>query len=95
MAVQYTCPPESVGTRLRVESGGASVEGRLLRAYNPEPRMRPTRDPKKRSIQTFATQHLGEIQLDARRQRITLRALNKPGDCICDIKCVSLEAVCK
>ena len=91
VSIQYTCPPEAVGTKLRVEAGGnASVEGRITNAYNPEPRQRPTRHPKKRFIQTFATQRLGAIQLSAGHQRITIRALNKPADRVCDLKSVSL-----
>ena len=90
-AIQYTCPPEAVGTHLRVDGKGAFVEGEIENAYNPEPRQRPTRHPKNRFIQTFATQSLGDIHLDQGRQRITLRALSKPADSVCDLKSLSLR----
>jgi arylsulfatase A len=92
VAIQYTCPPAAVGTRLQIEAGGAAVEGTIVRAYNPEPRQRPTRHPKKRFIQTFATQQLGEVYLKQGRQRITIRALDKLSHQVCDLKCVSLKA---
>ena len=91
VSIRYTCPPESVGTRLRVETAAAHVERPIERAFNPEPRMRPTRHPKKRFIQTFAEQSLGEMRLTKGRQRITIRATTMPGDRICDLKCVELR----
>lgn len=91
VAVQYTCPPEAVGTKLRVECGGDHVDGMLAEAYNPKPRMRPTRDPKKRFIQTFATQSLGKIEFKEGRQRVTIRSLNAPAGTVCDLKCVRLN----
>ena len=89
--VRYTCPPDAVGTRLRVDGKGAFVESNIKNAYDPEPRQRPTRHPKKRFIQTFAEQTLGEIHLDQGRQRITLRALTKPAERVCDVKSLSLR----
>jgi arylsulfatase A len=91
VAIQYTCPPEAVGTLLRVDGQGAFVEGKIETAYNPQPQLRPTRHPKKRFIQTFATQSLGQIHLDQGRQRITLRALSKPAESVCDLNLVSLR----
>jgi arylsulfatase A len=93
VSVRYTCPEDAVGTRLRVESGGDHVEGELTRAYNPEPRQRPTRHPKKRFVQTFAVQSLGEIRLEEGCGRITIRALNKPSERVCDLKCITLRRV--
>jgi hypothetical protein len=86
VSLMYTCPPEAVGTKLRVEAGGSIVEGTILRAYDPEPQQRPTRHPKKRFVQTFARQLLGEIHLEKGRQRITIRALSKTADRVCDLK---------
>jgi arylsulfatase A len=93
VSIQYTCPVDAVGTKLRVETGGTSLEGEITRAYSPEPRLRPTRHPKKRFIQTFATQRLGEIQLDQGPQQITIRAQTKPADQVCDVKCLLLRRI--
>ncbi len=93
VSILYTCPPEAVGTRLEVEANGSSVEGAITRAYNPKPRQRPTRYPKRRFIQTFASQSLGPIELKKGRQRITIRAIAKPADVICDLKSVCLRRI--
>jgi len=91
VTLMYTCPAEAVGTRLRVEAPGSATEGAIREAYNPEPALRPERHPKRRYTQTFARLDLGAIQLDAGRQRITLKALGKPGERVCDLKSVWLE----
>lgn len=91
VSIRYTCPPEAVGTRLRVEAGERFLEGSITRAYHPEPRQRPTRHPKKRFIQTFATQRLGEIRLAKGRGRITIRALSRPADHVCDLQSLVLR----
>ncbi len=93
VSIQYTCPPDAVGTSLRVESTADSTDGKIARAYNPEPRLRPTRHPKKRFVQDFAVQTLGGIRLAEGRQRITIRAMNKPAESVCDLKCVTLRLV--
>ena len=93
VSLLYTCPPEAVGTRLQVEASGSSVEGAIARAYDPEPGQRLTRSPKKRFIQSFATQRVGEMSLGKGRNRITLRALSKPADRVCDVKSVRLRLV--
>jgi len=93
VSIRYTCPADAIGTKLRVEANDADVEGEIFRAYAPEPRQRPTRHPKKRFIQSFATQPLGHLQLVKGPQRITIRALSKPSDQVCDLKCVLLNKV--
>ena len=91
VTLMYTCPPDAVGTKLRVEAISSSVEGTIQKPHNPEPVPRPTRHPKKRFTQTFARLDLGEIHLDAGRQRLTLRALSKPAESICDVKSLWLR----
>ena len=91
VSIRYTCPAESVGTKLRIEFGNKPVEGALAREYNPEPRQRATRSPKKRFVQTFAEQTLGEIDLQAGRQQVIIRALSAPGKSVCDLKCIGLR----
>ncbi len=91
VAIDYTCPLEFVGTRLRVETKKDAVQRAIDIAYNPQPRQRPTRHPKKRFVQTFAKQSLGVIQLEPGRQRLTLRALNIPAHGACDVQSLSLR----
>ena len=92
VTLMYTCPPDAVGTRLRVEAPGSAAEGAIREAYDPEPTLRPERHPKRRYTQTFARLELGEIQLDVGRQRITLKAVSKPGERVCDLKSIWLQA---
>ncbi|NOX54313.1 MAG: arylsulfatase [Planctomycetes bacterium] len=91
VTVRYACPRQSVGTRLRVEAGREAVEGAITRAHPPQPRLRPTRSRKVRYIQTFATATLGTIALDKGQQRITLKAVDRPGPIICDVQSIGLR----
>jgi len=93
VTLMYTCPPEAVGTRLRVEAAGSSVEGQIEKPYDPEPSLRPSRQRKGRYTQTFAPLKLGRIHLDKGRVRITVRALTRPADRVCDLKSVWLRRV--
>jgi hypothetical protein len=91
VTVKYTCPADSVGTRLRIEADGDSVEAALAEAFDPPPRQRPTRFPKKRFIQTFKSQRLGELVLKEGPQRITIRAVDLRGSRVCDLKAIGLR----
>lgn len=91
VGIQYACPPQAVGTRLRVDAGGASIEGQIARAHAPAPRLCPTRTSKKTYMQDFAAQEIGEMELEKGRQRLTIRGIEKPGDAFCDLKSVRLR----
>ncbi|MCB1121220.1 MAG: arylsulfatase [Verrucomicrobiae bacterium] len=91
ISVLYTCAPDAVGTVLRVETESHHTDGKLQKAFNPEPRQRPTRHPKRRFIQDFASQYLGTMTLEKGRQHIKIRALQKSGDRICDLKAIVLK----
>ncbi len=93
VTLMVTCPPQAVGTRLRVEAGGASVEGTIEKPYDPPPVLRPTRSPKKRYIQSFTPLLLGRIRLGEGPTRVTVRALNKPAARVCDLQSVRLRRV--
>lgn len=93
VSLMYACPPEAVGTKLRVESGNSTVEGSIQQAHEPQPVLRPSRQKKRRHTQTFAVQSLGEIRLDKGRASITVRALSKPADQVCDLKSVWLRRI--
>ena len=93
VTLMYACPPEAVGTRLRVEAGNSAVEGSIQQAHDPQPVLRPSRQKKRRYTQAFAELELGEIQLGEGRERITVKALSKPADRVCDLKSVWLRRV--
>ena len=91
VTIKYTCPVDSVGTRLRIQTDGDSVEATLTEAFNPPPQQRSTRFPKKRFIQTFKSLHLGELVLKEGPQRITIRAVDVRGSRVCDLKAIGLR----
>lgn len=93
VSIAYTCPPEAVGTTLRVEAGESVVEGTINHTYNPEPRLRPGRDNSTWFIQTFESLPLGKSYLQQGRQRITIRALTNTVSPICDLKSLWLHRV--
>ncbi len=93
VSLMYACLPEAVGTKLRVESGDAAVEGSIQQTLEPQPVLRPSRQKKRRHTQTFAVMSLGEIQLDKGRASITVKALSKPADQVCDLKSVWLQRI--
>jgi len=92
--IVYACLTESVGIKLRidVENLDSALEGELERAYPPNPKVRPTRHRKQRSVQTFSTQKLGKITLSKGRTNLHLRALNKlTAREICDVRAIRLK----
>ncbi len=91
VSLMYACPLEAVGTKLRVESGDSAVEGSIQQTHDPQAVLRPSRQKKRRHTQTFAIRSLGEIKLDEGRARITVKALSKPADQVCDLKSVWLR----
>ena len=93
VTLMYTCPPKSVGTTLLVETAKSSVTGRISKAYNPKPRQRPSRQTKRRFIQTFASMKLGTVDLRKGRGRITIRAITRPGDHLCDLQSIRLRRI--
>ena len=94
VSIMYTCPPEAVGRKLHIDAGGSTLEAPILRAYSPEPRQRPTRSPKRRFVQTFAKQPLGELHLNKGLQRVTIRAVGETAaNGVCDLKSVWLRRI--
>lgn len=92
VSIRYACADDAVGTTLRVSAGDSSVEGTLQKVHEPNPVQRPTRIDKKRFVQTFATQSLGEIELPAGKTRLVLEAVNAIGKQICDVHSLIVTA---
>ena len=93
VSLMVACPPEAVGTKLRVEAAGSAVEGRITKAHNPEPKLLPERRNRNRYTQTFAQLKLGQLDLGKGRLRVTVKALSKPADRVCDLQSVWLRRV--
>ncbi len=94
VALKYVCSKANVGSRLRVEVGGKSVEGRIEKAHDPQPIPSPDRVPRGEVYEkTWATLELGEVELRPGRTRLAVKALSKPGPQVVDLKAVQLRKV--
>jgi arylsulfatase A len=93
VSLKYACTKDAVGTRLRVSAAGSSLDGAIETAHEPNPVQRPTRIDKKRFVQTFALQELGDIDLQRGSTRITIEAVHKPAGEVCDVHSLILKRV--
>jgi len=91
--IKYACPQAAVGTKLRVSSSNSSVVGTILSAHKPNPQQRRSRIIKKRFVQTFALQSLGEIDLQLGKTRIKIETIHQPGKQVCDVHSLILKRV--
>ena len=87
VALKYICPKSDVGATVRVEAGGASVEGAIDKAQ--EPNFVPSPDREKRQEvyeRRWALKTLGTLTLPKGRTTLTVKALTKPGAAVMDLK---------
>jgi hypothetical protein len=90
----YTCPAKNVGTKLRVEIAGKTVEGMVEKPYDPQPIASPDRVPRGEVYEkVWAPLTLGTIELAKARAKLVVRALEIPGDQALDLKAVRLRRV--
>lgn len=91
-AVFYTCPPTSVGTRLRVEAGSANAEGAISAAFDPPAEAGPNRSPIGAALRKdWRPLVLGTLNLPKGQTRLVVRVLDKPGPTAIDLKGVRLR----
>lgn len=87
----YTCPAGDVGSKVRVEAGGASVEAVVAKAHDPEPIPSPDRVPRKEVHEkVWAPLAVGTLDLPKGQTTLRVRALTKPGGQVFDLKAVRL-----
>ena len=92
VSVLYTCAQANLGTRLRVEVGGRVVEGGVDVAHDPAPLPSPDRVKRGEVYEkVWATAKLGAMALEPGEMRLVLRAVEIPGEQVCDIKAIRLE----
>jgi len=92
VSVLYTCSQANLGTRLRVEIGGKTVEGIVDVAHDPKPIPSPDRVQRGEVYEkVWATVKLGAVELDPGEVRMVVRAVEIPGAQACDIKAIRLE----
>jgi len=94
VTLMYTCPPENLGAKLRVEIGDRAVEGTVKIAHDPEPIPSPDRVERKEVYEkVWAPLTLGTLDLDPAQGRLILRVVDIPGHRAPDIKAVKLRRV--
>lgn len=91
VSLKYACHADAVGTKLRVSGSGNTTTGKLRKAHTPNPHQRPTRVRKRRMIQSFITEDLGEITLEPGPTKITLQASDLTGKSVCDVHSLILR----
>ena len=90
----YTCAPEDVGGRLRVDIGGQHLEGTVTEAFDPEPRFSPDRVLRGEVYEKlWKPMTLGTVALPAGRTELALRATYVPGNKTIDLKAVQVRRV--
>lgn len=94
VTLMYTCAPENLGTKLRVEIGDRSVDGTVKIAHDPEPIPSPDRVERKEVYEkVWAPLTLGALDLDPAQGRLIVRAVAIPGQRAPDIKAVRLRRI--
>jgi arylsulfatase A-like enzyme len=90
--IYYTCRPEDVGSAVEFSFNGARVQGKVSEAYNP-PLIGAEYDrvPRQESYwKDFRPLLVGTIWLGQARGKLTLRALEIPGQRVADVRYVAL-----
>ncbi len=94
IAIRYTCPKRDVGAKIRVEIGGASIEGTVQKAHDPAPIPSPDRVPRKEVYEkVWATLNLGTVTLQKGKTQLRVKALSKPGQMVIDLKAVHVRRI--
>src|SRR5579872_1023871 len=90
--IYYTCRPEDVGSVVEFSFNGARVQGKVNAAYNP-PLIGAEYDrvPRQESYwKDFRPLLVGTISLGKARGKLTLRAVEIPGQRVADVRYVAL-----
>jgi arylsulfatase A len=90
----YTCPEKDAGAKVRVEAAGAVTETGGVRAHDPAPLPSPDRVPRGEVFEKeWAALELGALALPNGRARLAVRALEKPGAQVMELKALRLRRV--
>ena len=88
----YSCPEADVGSRVRVEADGSSVEGVLDKPHDPPFVPMPDRVPRQEVPEkVWAPLTLGTLRLRKGPAKLTVKALRIPGKAAMDLKAVRLR----
>jgi len=94
VTLMYTCPQQNLGAKVRVEIGGASLEGVVSKAHDPDPIPSPDRVPRGEVYEKiWAPLILGSVELAKGRTRLAVKAVEIPGQQAFDLKAVQLRRI--
>jgi arylsulfatase A len=94
VALLYGCSEADIGSRIRVEVGGQSLEGVVTPAHVPEVLNSPDRVPRKEVYErTWVPLRMGILEIPAGRTTVRIRAVNRTGSEVMELKAVILQAV--
>jgi arylsulfatase A len=94
VTLMYICSKENVGTKVRVEIGGKSLDGVVSRAHNPAPIPSPDRVRRGEVYEKiWAPLTLGAVKLSKGRTKLVVKALEIPGNQAFDLKAVRLRRI--
>ena len=94
MTLMYTCPESDLGAVVELACDGNAVRRKITEAFDP-----PLRDQQDRILRTqsyeklFRPLFVGTIRLDAGLRQLTMRAVEKPGDTVCDVRLLEARLV--
>jgi arylsulfatase A len=92
VSLLYACPPADVGARLMISTGDHYLMTSVTQAHDPQPL--PTRDRVPRTevpVKVWAELEAGTLRLEAGRTPLAIRALDRPGEQVIDLKAVRLK----
>lgn len=95
VTLYYTCPQGSEGSLLELSFGEAALEARITEAWDPPLRgMEKDRVPREESyVKDFRPLVMGEIDLPAGQGMLTLKALEKPGKEVGDVRLLMFRRI--
>ncbi|MEX2214521.1 MAG: arylsulfatase [Phycisphaeraceae bacterium] len=94
VTLHYICAQENVGAKVRVEVGGAAIEGTITESWNPPvPKVADRVSRKETYDTTWKPLKLGVIELGEGVTQLNVKALTKPGAQVMDLKAVVLRRV--
>ena len=94
IVLHYTCPPEQVGSRFRVEIANAAVAASVTQPHNPDPLPSPDRFSRGEVYEKpWKPLSLGVLQLPVGRADVLLRAEQMAGDRMPQVKEIEIRPV--
>jgi arylsulfatase A-like enzyme len=91
--IYYTCAEQNTGVTMELRFKGSAVKGKVTEAHDPpEVGKSFDRSPRRGEayVKNFHPFRLGSVRLDKGRGKITLRALDIPGQAAIDVRLIEL-----